>query len=221
MQRQQFAQAEAYVLKRHPYRENHYLLDIFTAEYGRFRASARLAKQKTYRMTDLLAPFHCLQLEGQRKQELASIFASRIIRRATFPTPLLLNACYLNELILAHLPADYADAGIYAAYQQAIADPQPCALRQLEQILLEQLYQLPQCHDQGRHYRIRSGEHGAELIVAADGYPAELIHPFLAGEDISAHPLSKNLLQTLLKLQHSGTNHTHHTASALKKLLNS
>lgn len=221
MHRQQFTRTEAYVLKRHPYRENHYLLDLYTADYGRFRATARLAKQKTHRMTDLLAPFHQLQIDGQRKQELATLFSSTIIRPANIPAPLLLNACYLNELILSHLPPDYADAAIYTAYQRAIAHPQPHALRQMEQALLHHLYQTPECHGTSAHYRITSGEHGAEFVAAANGYPAELIHPFLQETDISAHPLSRHLLQTLLALQHHGETRTRETATALQKLLRS
>lgn len=220
MQRQPFTQTEAYILKRHPYREHHYLLDVFTAEHGRFRASARLAKQKTYRMTDLLAPFHRLHIDGQRKSELATIFASHIAAAPSFPPSLLLNACYINELILTHLPIDYADADIYAAYRQSIADPHPENLRRMEQSLLQNLYQLPDQPEAGSAYRIHTGEYGPFFApTLREGYPAELIKDLLQERDISSHPHSKSLLQTLLKLHQQGNDHTFQTATALKNLL--
>lgn len=220
MHSQQFTQTEAYILKRQPYRENHYLLDVFTAEHGRFRASARLAKQKTYRMTDLLAPFHCLHIDGQRKHELATIWSSHIVASPVFTPNLMLNACYLNELILTHLPQDYPDEALYTTYRLAIADPQPHTLRHMEQQLLHHLYELPEPPEPAPAYRIHSGEHAPVFIPARqDGYPAELIDNFLENMDISAHPHSKSLLQTLLKLHQSGAAHTLHTATALKKLL--
>lgn len=220
MQRQQFTQTEAYILKRHPYREHHYLLDVFTAEHGRFRASARLPKQKTYRMTDLLAPFHRLHIDGQRKHDLATIWSSHIAAAPAFAPALLLNACYLNELILTHLPQDYADEDIYRTYRETIAAPHPHALRQMEQQLLNSLYQLPDHPEAAPAYRIHSGEYGPYFApTQQSGYSAELICAFLNHDDISNHPHSKPLLQTLLKLHQSGTAHTLQTATALKQLL--
>lgn len=220
MQQQRFTQTEAYILKRHPYRENHYLLDVFTAEHGRFRASARLPKQKSYRMTDLLAPFHRLHIDGSRKHDLATIVASHIASPPAFPPSMLLNACYLNELILTHLPPDYSDTAIYATYRQALENPQTISLRRLEQQLLQQLYQLPDCPEGGASYRITNGEHGPFFTpTLREGYPAGLIDDLLHGRDISAHPLSQHLLQTLLRLHQQGSDHTRHTAAALKKLL--
>lgn len=216
----QFEQTEAYILKRHPYRENHYLLDIFTEEHGRFRATARLGKQKTYRMTDLLAPFHRLKITGRRKHELATIWDSQIFMACRLPPRLLMNAHYANELILTHLPPDFADPHLYSVYRQTVASPHPQALRQLEYTLLTQLYQIPDITDAGEHYRICHGEYGLSFTAAENnGYPAELIHAFISGQDISKHPLSKPLLQTLLRLHQRDAAQTRHTASALHKLL--
>lgn len=173
-------------------------------------------------MTDLFAPFHCLQIDGQRKTDLATLFASHIITTPTFPPSLLLNACYLNELILTHLPIDYTEPHLYATYRSAIIHPDAQQLRRMEQHILQNLYQLPDYPESGSAYRIHTGEHGPFFApTLREGYPAELIDDLLHERDISAHPHSKSLLQTLLKLHQQGSGHTLHTATALKKLLKS
>lgn len=220
MPAQHFEQLEAHILKRHPYRENHYLLDIFTEEYGRFRAVARLHKQKNYRMTDHWAPFHCLSISGQRKRDLASVWESHISRPHRLSPALLMNASYANELILTHLPADYSDSHLYTVYRDTIAAPAPAALRQLEHALLAQLYPMPELAETAIAYRIHHGDYGLAFTPATgNGYPADLIHAFIAGEDTSRHPLCKSLQQTLLRLYQHDSGKTRHTASALHKLL--
>lgn len=220
MPAQHFEQLEAYILKRHPYRENHYLLDIFTEAHGRFRAVARLHKQKSHRMTDAWAPFHCLCISGQRKRDLASVWDSHITRPSRLPPQQLLHASYANELILTHLPADYPDSHLYKVYRDTIAAPEPPALRQLENALLTQLYPMPELAEEAVTYRIHHGDYGLAFAPATgNGYPANLIHAHIAGEDTSHHPLCKSLQQTLLRLQQHDAANTRSTYTALQKLL--
>ena len=220
MSTQHFEQIEAYILKRHPYRENHYFLDVFTEEHGRFRAIARLRAQKNYRLTGSLSPFHCLKISGQRKKELATIWESSIFISSQLSPSLLMNACYANELILTHMPTDFSDGHLYHIYQQTIANPSAPALRHLENALLTQLYQIPDIISKAAYYRILHDEYGLVFKASvSSGYPAELIHPFIAGEDTSHHPLCKSLQQTLLRLYQHDTPQTRATLSALQKLL--
>lgn len=220
MPTQHFEQTEAYILKRHPYRENHYLLDVFTQEHGRFRAAARLQTRKNYRMTDAWSPFHCLKISGQRKKELATIWDSSVFIPSQLPPSLLMSASYANELILTHMPADFPDPHLYCAYRQTIADPNPSSLRRLENTLLTQLYQMPDIASEAAYYRIHHSEYGLAFMAStSSGYPAELVHPFIAGEDTSQHPLCKSLQQTLLRLYQHDAAHTRDTLSALHKLL--
>lgn len=220
MPTQHFEQLEAYILKRHPYRENHYLLDLFTEEHGRFRAVARLQTRKNYRMTNSWSPFHGLKISGQRKKELATIWDSFIFIPSQLSPSLLMSACYANELILTHLPADFPDRHLYRTYRQTIADPNAPALRRLENNLLTRLYQIPGIISEAAYYRIHHSEYGLAFIPStSSGYPAELIHPFIEGKDTSHHLLCKSLQQTLLRLYQHDTANTRDTLSALHKLL--
>lgn len=222
MPKQVFEDAEAYILRRHPYRENHYLLDVLTKAHGRFRATARLATRKTHRLTELLSPFHCLSITGEYKHPLASLRESQITVRNTLPPATLMSANYLNELLLAHLPADFPDDMIYAAYKQAIHAPTAQAIRFFEYTLLCQLYQLPELDQRNHYYRIEQSAYGLRFLGHANsGYPADLINALLAGEDLSTHSLGKHLLQTLLALHQQATTKTRTTTHALNKLLSS
>lgn len=222
MPKQVFDHTEAYILRRHPYRENHYLLDVLSKAHGRFRATARLAKQKTHRLTELLSPFHCLSITGEYKPPLSSLRESHILVPNALPPASLMSANYLNELIIIHLPADFPDEIIYAAYQKAIHSPTPQAIRSLEYTVLCQLYQIPEIVQCNHYYRIEQDAYGLRFSGhAKSGYPADLIDALLAGEDISAHSLSKHLLQTLLALHQQATTKTRTTTQALHKLLSS
>jgi len=71
-------QEPAFALHRKPYKENNYLIDIFSLNFGLFRASARIQQKKTHRKTNNYAPFLLLQISGQRKGELASLWQAEV-----------------------------------------------------------------------------------------------------------------------------------------------
>ena len=123
-------QEPAFALHRKPYKENKYLIYIFSLNFGLFRASARIQQKKTHRKTNNYAPFLLLQISGQRKGELASLWQADVQYDFTPRPARLLHAHYLNEILLGLLPPDDPAPTVFHQYLLALQRVDALALRQ-------------------------------------------------------------------------------------------
>ena len=213
-------QEPAFVLHRRPYKENHYLIDVLSVHYVCFRASVRIPQQRTHRQTHIYAPFHLLALSGQRKGELASLWQAEI--QGSFIPPAgqpLLNAHYLNEILLGLLPMDDPAPQLFYQYAQALQSPDASALRRFEYALLMHLGLLPEMQGHAPYYSLDSSGDTAVLCAAAQGYRREILQGLLQGDPDWSHPDTRHLLQRLVHLYSQRRANTRKTTIALKQLL--
>jgi DNA repair protein RecO (recombination protein O) len=135
----------AYVLHRRPYRETSFLLDLFTPDHGRLSAIIKGARQAKSGAQGLLQPFTPLLVSWTGRAEIMTLTHSEL----NGETQSLYGEClfagfYLNELLVALLEKWDAHPGLFAAYQQALAQLQgktldQRALRTFEKRLIEEL----------------------------------------------------------------------------------
>ncbi|UJF23713.1 DNA repair protein RecO [Suttonella sp. R2A3] len=217
-----FNQDRVVVLKRQPYRENHYLVELFHHALGRFRASARIPKQKQYRFTDNLALFNEILIDGRRKSELANIWQADIARRMNLTPKNRLHAHYLNELLLTNLPYEDPAPELYEAYFASLAKPDAAAFRLFEYRLIDHLGLIPEVHGDSTHYLLSFYHGTAQLHAAEQGFERSLVLALSEHRvsDILAHHQSKALHRLILS-QHNPRQHTRNTTQALQQLIKS
>ena len=139
-----FENEPAFVLYRRPYKENNYLIDIFTLNLGFFCIIARIQNTKTHRKTNSYSPFCLLHISGHRKGELASVWQAEVQYDFTPKPAQLLSAHYLNETLLGLLPPDEPAPAVFHQYLLALQQTSGLALRQFEHTLLIYLGLLPE-----------------------------------------------------------------------------
>lgn len=215
-----FNNDRTFVLKRTFYREQHYLLDLFHCELGRFRASARIAKTASYRYTEQWALFQEILIEGHRKSDLASVWKCEPYRIFPLSKAHQLAAYYLNELLLGYLPADDPAPEIYDAYIFTLIQPSKRSYRQLEFQLIEHLGLAPQIEGNGNYYLL-SFEHSMPILSAsARGFDRQLIegiqHKNL--ELLGSHRHAKSLFQQILNHQRPFLHKTRNISRELHQL---
>ena len=182
-------QEPAFALHRKPYKENNYLIDIFSLNFGLFRASARIQQKKTHRKTNNYAPFLLLQISGQRKGELASLWQAEVQYDFT-PRP--------------------------ARLLQRVDAP---ALRQFEYTLLTHLGLLPEVAHYAEFYRLDFTEEIAVLQPDSRGYNGQNLERLLHHDPDWQNPETRQLLQSLIHFYSQRRADTKRTAVALRQLL--
>ncbi len=210
----------AFVLKRTPYRENHYLVDLFTQQHGYLRATARIQKQKTHRNTENYAPFQELALQGRWKTELGQLWDSDILSRYRPTREQLLYGSYLNELMLSFCRENDDSFTLYQHYKNSLADLSKESLRKMEWYFIQDLGILPPRQGLASSYLISHHDLLTTLTPATiQGYDKALIEALENQTLPLDHPQLRSFLQTLLKLYIPGKAHTHATASSLSRLM--
>ena len=195
-------QEPAFALHRKPYKENNYLIDIFSLNFGLFRASARIQQKKTHRKTNNYAPFLLLQISGQRKGELAGLWQAEVQYDFTPRPARLLHAHYLNEILLGLL--------------QGVAAP---ALRQFEYTLLTYLGLLPEVAHCAEFYQLDFNDDIAILRPDSRGYNGQNLERLLHHDPDWQNPETRQLLQSLIHFYSQRRADTKRTAVALRQLL--
>jgi DNA repair protein RecO (recombination protein O) len=149
----------AFVLHAYPYKETSLIVEAFTRDFGRVGVVARGAKRPRSEWRGLLQAFQPIAVSYSGASELKTLV--KVEWRGGVPLPsghALLSGFYLNELLLKLLPREDAHAGLWDAYEAALAAlaaaPSPAAravvLRRFEVELLAGLgYALPLVRDTG------------------------------------------------------------------------
>ena len=201
-------QEPAFALHRKPYKENNYLIDIFSLNFGLFRASARIQQKKTHRKTNNYAPFLLLQISGQRKGELASLWQAEVQ-----------HAHYLNEILLGLLPPDDPVPTVFHQYLLALQRVDAPALRQFEYTLLTHLGLLPEVAHYAEFYRLDFNDDIAILRPDSRGYNGQNLERLLHHDPDWQNPETRQLLQSLIHFYSQRRADTKRTAVALRQLL--
>jgi len=110
----------AYILHRRPYRDNSFLLDVFTPLQGKFRCIAYPAKTYGKIIRGHLEPFRYLQIEWSGKEELVRLKRVEEYGRHRLNALHLPCAFYLNELILRLSYPLQALEAIFVAYKSSL-----------------------------------------------------------------------------------------------------
>ncbi len=143
----------AYILHRYPYRENSFLLKVFTQKEGLITVVARHAKGPKSDWYGLLQPFQKLALAYQGKGSVLTLTrAERLGTSALLQGKPLFSGFYLNELLLKFLAPHDVHEDIFTAYELALiglgATDLESTLRRFEFHLWDALGVLPDfCHD--------------------------------------------------------------------------
>lgn len=211
-----------FILKRAPYRENQYLLDIFSASQGKLRASAYIARIKQYRNHDALSPFHLLTGELKQKNDWITLQQVEIHTRCHLTGQSYLNACYINELLLQLLPPHFPTPSLFEHYQHCIHQPDALALRTIELALITELDCLPEIQETSEYYYLDQSQEPARFIPATQGYPRAALLALKNGQLPDNFHDTRNLLQTILAtLPQSKTLRTKNASLSLHHLLHS
>jgi len=130
-----------YVINRRPYRENSFLVDVFTLKNGLLRCIARVAKQRGKILKGALEPFIYSRLQWSGKTELLILQQIDEKARHKLDPQDLLKGFYMNELLLRLLLPNQSDPALFQQYQVQL-DQLPhdaTALVRFELQLLESL----------------------------------------------------------------------------------
>ncbi len=135
----------AYLLHSRPFRDNSFLLDFITPDYGRLGAVSRGGRSAGSKSRGLLQPFIPVQISLAGKSELKTLKTIEV--RQALPVlhgERLFSAMYMNELIVRLFQSHEADPGFFHEYEQALEslaarqEPEP-VLRSFELSLLDTL----------------------------------------------------------------------------------
>nr|CAA6807724.1 MAG: DNA recombination and repair protein RecO [uncultured Thiotrichaceae bacterium] len=94
------AQSLTYILRRNAYRDNSLLLDCFSEATGRITLVTRFSKRQSNRVKGMMEPFRLLDTRWTGRGEVLTLNHAEEKRRYSLKGAALIQATYLNELIL-------------------------------------------------------------------------------------------------------------------------
>ncbi|MBE6423971.1 DNA repair protein RecO [Succinivibrio dextrinosolvens] len=145
------ADSEAgFIIHSRPFKEKSLLLDLYTLNYGRISAVARVSKTSASRSMGVYQPFVPLKLYLRQGKSSLWQLSEALIQRQSFniSTPKIFSAIYLNELLYyLTIPQD-PDPHLFATYLDALGrlengEDEFMILRNFEEILIESLGYAP------------------------------------------------------------------------------
>lgn len=134
----------AYILRNRPYRENSFLLDIFTEESGRIPCIAKPINQRGKIVIGMLQPFRYLHLHWYGRGDMMTLQQADEHGRHNIFTTELPKGLYLNELVLRLTQQHFPLPKLFNAYKQTLhrlsnREANPQALMRFELFLLQAL----------------------------------------------------------------------------------
>lgn len=111
----------AYILNRHPFRDNRFIVDLLTQDAGRMTCMARVAKKRGKIMKGTLEPFRRLAVDWAGKGQMPTLIMAEEQRRYRIQSQDLCKGLYLNELILKLVPLFAPAQDVFVAYQAALS----------------------------------------------------------------------------------------------------
>ncbi|CAG0907779.1 unnamed protein product, partial [Cyprideis torosa] len=138
----------AIVLHSRRYRESSRIIELFTRQYGRIAAVARVSSRKGAGQSVQFQPFTELFVSWSGRGELKSLRQSDLVKQWSLKGRASICGLYVNELLLGLLQKELAMPELYLYYQQALGnlegdDDVATALRYFELQLLDEMGYLP------------------------------------------------------------------------------
>lgn len=134
------------ILHSRPYQESSLLLEIYTLNFGRISAVARVSKKVSSRARGIYQPFVPLKLALTKGRSSLYTLKEAYIQRPAFhfEVPRLFSAIYINELLVNLVKISESDPKLFAAYLNALerlenGDKEAVVLRDFEARLIESL----------------------------------------------------------------------------------
>jgi len=212
--------AHAYVLHQRPFRDTSLIVELFAREHGRMTVFARAARGPRSRFA-VLQPFRALLLSWSGRGEAPQLTAAENVDAglAQLPPGQLLNAFYLNELLLTLTTRHDPHPELYDYYAHTLSQlradaPAEPALRQFETRLLDLIgygLNLATEADTGRpvraeaHYYFRPGVHG--VVLAGNAADGAISGHVLLGLIAAAPPSGEAELRQARTLLRAAINH--------------
>lgn len=184
----------AYFLHTRAYRETSLLVEVFSAETGRFSGSWRGGRRSKGGAAQLFQP---LLLEAAGHGELKSVQRVEMAGMAlALAGTALFSGFYLNELLIRLLPRDEPQPELFVAYagtlgRLAEGESPEALLRRFEAQLLDSLgYGLDYGHDSDRgepvladaHYDYHPERGFTRTSVVAGSYPGVVLQALAGGD---------------------------------------
>lgn len=111
----------AFVLHRWPYQDSSLLVELFSAEHGRFRAVAKGAKRPKSPWRSILQPFTPLQISTRGRHELQTLVAAESIDTSlNLKGTALYSGFYVNELVQRLTTPYHVVDGLFQDYQETL-----------------------------------------------------------------------------------------------------
>lgn len=111
----------AFVLHRWPYQDSSLLLELFSAEQGRFRAIAKGAKRPKSPWRSILQPFTPLQINTRGRHELQTLVAAEALDASLHLTgTALYSGFYVNELVQRLTTPYHVVDGLFQDYHETL-----------------------------------------------------------------------------------------------------
>lgn len=111
----------AFVLHRWPYQDSSLLVELFTAEQGRYRVIAKGAKRPKSRWRSILQPFTPLQITSRGRHELQTLVSAEASDAAlALRGTALYSGFYVNELLQRLTTPYQAVDGLFDHYQHTL-----------------------------------------------------------------------------------------------------
>lgn len=111
----------AFVLHRWPYQDSSLLVELFSAEHGRFRAIAKGAKRPKSAWRSILQPFTPLQISTRGRHELQTLVAAEAIDTSlNLKGTALYSGFYVNELVQRLTTPYHVVDGLFQDYQETL-----------------------------------------------------------------------------------------------------
>ncbi|RZQ56710.1 DNA repair protein RecO [Pseudidiomarina tainanensis] len=111
----------AFVLHRWPYQDSSLLLELFSAEQGRFRAIAKGAKRPKSPWRSILQPFTPLQISTRGRHELQTLVAAEALDSSLkLSGTALYSGFYVNELVQRLTTPYHLVDGLFQDYRETL-----------------------------------------------------------------------------------------------------
>ena len=120
-ERHRVALESAFLLHHYPYRDTSRIVELFTPGHGRIGAVARGVRSAHSRLRGVLQPFYPLLVSWSGRGELVTLTDAELGGQQTAPAAdALVNAFYINELILRLLRRNDPHPGLFDYYRLTI-----------------------------------------------------------------------------------------------------
>lgn len=113
-----------YILRRNAYRDNSLLLDCFSETEGRITLVARFSKRQSNRIKGMLEPFRLLDARWSGRGEVFTLRNAEEKRRYALKGVALVQATYLNEVLLRVFPPFQPLSALFTHYRRLLHELQ-------------------------------------------------------------------------------------------------